>query len=228
MKDPAEFLASWIGCANLTIDSPESWVTWIWDFWKDIPPRTWHDLMRYMLQLFHDSYLYCMDVISPEWQAKSRFYHEHKEEIDTYNWQCSNSGKIIIETIYDIELQKLYHIAMKAKNDDSVRLIERTMKDRTMAKMGIVPEKIDLQKLKEAVDIVDLIRSYTGDFRYRPWALIKCPLPDHKDGTSSFSINQRRWLFKCFGCQKGWSQIDFIMLMDGCDIKTAITKLSHF
>lgn len=28
--------------------------------------------------------------------------------------------------------------------------------------------------------------------------------------------------------QKGWSQIDFIMLMDGCDIKTAITKLSHF
>lgn len=57
---------------------------------------------------------------------------------------------------------------MKAKNDDSVRLIERTMKDRTMAKMGIVPEKIDLQKLKEAVDIVDLIRSYTGDFRYRP------------------------------------------------------------
>ncbi len=190
--------------------------------------RTWHDLMRYMLQLFHDSYLYCMDVISPEWQAKSQFYHEYKEEIDTYHWQCSNSCKIIIETIDDIELQKLYHFAMKAKNDDSVRLIERTMKDRTMAKMGIVPEKIDLQKLKEAVDIVDLIRSYTGDFRYRPWALIKCPLPDHKDGTSSFSINQRRWLFKCFGCQKGWSQIDFIMLMDGCDIKTAITKLSHF
>jgi hypothetical protein len=57
---------------------------------------------------------------------------------------------------------------MKAKNEESIRLIERTMKDRTMAKMGIVPEKIDLQKLKEAVDIVDLIRSYTGDFRYRP------------------------------------------------------------
>lgn len=57
---------------------------------------------------------------------------------------------------------------MKAKNNDSVRLIERTMKDRTMAKMGIAPEKIDLQKLKESVDIVDLIRSYTGDFRYRP------------------------------------------------------------
>lgn len=27
--------------------------------------------------------------------------------------------------------------------------------------------------------------------------------------------------------QKGWSQLDFIMLMDWCDLKTAINKLSH-
>lgn len=169
-----------------------------------------------------------MDVISPEWQARSIFYHEYREDISTYNWQCSNSGKIIVETIDDIELQKLYHITIKTKNDASIRLIERTMKDRAMEKMWVVQEKIDLQKLKESVDIVDLIRSYTGDFRYRPWSLIKCPLPNHKDGTPSFSINQNRWRFKCFWCQKLWSQIDFIMLMDGCDIKTAITKLSHF
>jgi len=190
--------------------------------------RQWSILIQNMVKIFHDWYQYCMNIISPGWQVKSQFNHDHREEIDTYFWQCSNAWRIIIETIDDVELQKIYHIVMKAKNEESIRLIERTMKDRTMAKMGIVPEKIDLQKLKESVDIVDLIRSYTGDFRYRPWALIKCPLPDHKDGTSSFSINQRRWLFKCFGCQKGWSQIDFIMLMDGCDIKTAITKLSHF
>lgn len=178
--------------------------------------------------IFHDGYEYCMDIISPEWQDRSTFYYVYREEIEEYLWRCWNAGKIIVETIDDDELQKLYHSVMKSKNADSLRLIERIMKDRAMAKMWIVQEKIDIQKLKESVDIVDLIRAYSGDFRYRPGALIKCPLPDHKDGTSSFSINQRRWLFKCFGCQKGWSQIDFIMYMDWCDIKTAIHKLSKF
>ncbi len=190
--------------------------------------RTGYDFIRNMVQLFHDWYVYCMDIISVEWQRRSAFNFTHREEIDTYLWKCSNSGKVSIESMDDVELQNIYHTIIKSKNENSIRLIEMTIKDRALAKMWIKNDKIDLQKLKEAVDIVDLIRSYTGDFRYRPWALIKCPLPAHKDWTSSFSINQKRWLFKCFGCQKGWSQLDFIMLMDWCDLKTAITKLSHF
>lgn len=189
--------------------------------------RIGYDLIKHTMQLFHDWYTYCMDVISPEWQRRSAFNFTHREEIDTYLWKCSNSGKIIIESMDDVELQNIYHTIIKSKNEKSIRLIEMTIKDRALAKMWIKNDKIDLQKLKESVDIVDLIHHYVGDFRYRPWALIKCPLPAHKDWTSSFSINQKRWLFRCFGCNKGWSQIDFIMQMDWCDIKTAINKLSH-
>lgn len=190
--------------------------------------RTGHDLIKYMMQLFHDWYIYCMDVISPEWQRRSAFNFTHREEIDTYRWQCSKAGKVIIEWMDDTELQNIYYTIIRSGNDKSIRLIEMTIKDRALEKMWVRGTKIDLDKLKETIDIVEVIRHYIGDFRYRPWGLIKCPLPAHKDKTSSFSINQQRWRFKCFWCQKWWSQIDFIMLMDGCDIKTAITKLSHF
>lgn len=181
-----------------------------------------------ILMIYHDAYLYCMDTISRKWQWNSKFDFDHREEIDMYIWKCSNSGKIIIETIDDQELYQLYQSMLKEKNEKSIRMIEFEMKDRTLKKMWRPRVKEDLTKLKEEVNIVDLVRSYAWDIRYRPWALIKCPLPNHNDGSASFSMNPRRWLFKCFGCQKWWSQLDFIMEMEGCTLSHAIQKLKTF
>lgn len=181
-----------------------------------------------LLMMFHDWYLYCMDVISREWQERARFNLEHREEIETYLWKCGHAGKIIVETIDDQELQRLYQFMLREKNADSIKIIEFEMKDRALQKMWRPREKEDLNKLKEEVDIVELVRSYAGDFRYRPWALIKCPLPNHADWSPSFSMNPRRWLFKCFGCQKWWSQLDFIMEMEWCTIGHAIQKLKTY
>lgn len=35
----------------------------------------------------------------------------------------------------DVELQNIYHTIIKSKNENSIRLIEMTIKDRALAKM---------------------------------------------------------------------------------------------
>lgn len=87
-------------------------------------------------------------------------------------------------------------------------------------------DEITIESLKASIPIEVLVESYIGQIP-KVWN-IKCPLPDHWDTTASFNINRSKWLFKCFGCNKWWSHIDFIMEMDKCDLKTAIHKLKSF
>lgn len=49
-----------------------------------------------------------------------------------------------------------------------------------------------------------------------------CPFHDEK--TPSFSVKGE--MFKCFGCDAGGDVIDFVMMMERCDFKTAINRLN--
>lgn len=82
----------------------------------------------------------------------------------------------------------------------------------------------ELERKKEDVDILHVIESYTNVWRYKPWNLIQCPFPAHKDKSPSFMIYSKNNSFKCFWCNKWWSQIDFILNMEWCDLKSAIEK----
>lgn len=88
-------------------------------------------------------------------------------------------------------------------------------------------KEVDIEQVKLSVPIESIIESY-GVSIPQGRMNIACPLPDHKDGTPSFSINKQRNLFKCFWCGKWWSQIDFIKEMEKCDTQTAINKLLTF
>lgn len=58
----------------------------------------------------------------------------------------------------------------------------------------------------------------------RGWARAICPF--HKDRNPSLSVNLQTGGFLCFSCQaKGGSVIDFLMLRDGIDFKTAAKLL---
>lgn len=50
----------------------------------------------------------------------------------------------------------------------------------------------------------------------------------HADSTPSMvvNLNRGRWLFCCFGCGVNGSVIDFVMLRDNVDFKTALGSLS--
>ena len=86
---------------------------------------------------------------------------------------------------------------------------------------------VSIDDLKTSISIETVIESY-GIKIPSSRMNIPCPLPDHKDWTPSFSINKAHNLFKCFGCNKWWSQVDFIQAMEQCDIKTAIIKFKTY
>lgn len=68
---------------------------------------------------------------------------------------------------------------------------------------------------------IDLEEVCVGNFTHR----CKCPSPDHKNGserTGSCYIDSNKNNFYCFGCQAGFSSIDFYMSCAGIDFSTAI------
>lgn len=135
---------------------------------------------------------------------------------------------ILIETLSDNEIRDIIFYKKRYKEDASVFINE--LAKRSWKKMKFDPEE-DRRKLNEQkmnVSIVTVMQSYTDMKRYRRWNLIKCPMPDHKDSTASLSINERTWAWKCFWCNKWWGQVDFIMHMEWCSLKDAITKFLQY
>ena len=69
--------------------------------------------------------------------------------------------------------------------------------------MQIPPEIID--KIKQAVDIVDIIGSYIT--LKKKGANYWGPCPFHSEKTASFSVSPAKQIFKCFGCGEGGTDI---------------------
>lgn len=82
----------------------------------------------------------------------------------------------------------------------------------------------DLERKKQEVDILQVVESYVSILRYKPWNLIKCPMPNHEDGSASMMLYTKNNTFHCFWCHAGGSQIDFIQKMDNCSLADAIKK----
>lgn len=121
------------------------------------------------------------------------------------------------DCVRDILLQARINYDSKVEN-----ILNKELKMRTQNQW----DNINIEELKSSVPIESVIEHYCWQLNTR--FNIPCPLPEHEDWTPSFSINRSRNLFKCFGCNKWGTQIDFIMEMDKCDLKTAITKLQTF
>ena len=51
--------------------------------------------------------------------------------------------------------------------------------------------------------------------------------PFHSEKTPSFSVNESRRIFKCFGCGKGGNVVHFIMLAENLDYKGALEHLAE-
>lgn len=153
----------------------------------------------------------------------------------TVNWRAEEESllvsrqrhSLIMETLTDQDMRDMiYH---KRKSQEDQKLVDHLtweLARRTGKKMKFDPEvdRIRLEEQKANVSILTVIESYVQGIRYRRGSLIKCPMPDHKDWTASLNINVKTWAWKCFGCHKGWGQIDFIMNMEGCTLRDAITK----
>ena len=81
-----------------------------------------------------------------------------------------------------------------------------------------------LDELRARADIVQVISGYVNLKKngHRHWGL--CPF--HGEKTASFSVDQERQLYYCFGCKAGGSVIQFIMDIERLDFPEAVKFLA--
>lgn len=88
--------------------------------------------------------------------------------------------------------------------------------------MGIVDE--DIVKVRETADIVAVISAHTqlrGGGQH--WSGL-CPF--HGEKTPSFSVNQIKGVYYCFGCQAKGDVISFVREIEHLDFQTAVESLA--
>ena len=81
-----------------------------------------------------------------------------------------------------------------------------------------------LDELRSRADIVQVVGQYVTLKRngHRHWGL--CPF--HGEKTASFSVDQERQMFYCFGCKAGGSVIQFIMDIERLEFQEAVKHLA--
>lgn len=87
-----------------------------------------------------------------------------------------------------------------------------------------IPERF-LDELNSRLDIVDVVSSYVSLTKrgMNHWGL--CPF--HREKTPSFTVNEARQSFHCFGCGKGGGSIRFVMEVESLSFPDAVRKLAE-
>ncbi len=81
-----------------------------------------------------------------------------------------------------------------------------------------------ISRLLAQVDIVDVVGSRIKLKRSGSSYMACCPF--HNEKTPSFSVNQQKQYFNCFGCHKAGSAVDFIMQYDNVSFPEAVEELA--
>ncbi len=81
-----------------------------------------------------------------------------------------------------------------------------------------------LDKLRDAIDIVDLINGYSDLRRAGSQFTGLCPF--HEERTPSFSVNPTEKVYYCFGCQEGGDAISFVQKVESLDFAGSVEWLA--
>ena len=83
-----------------------------------------------------------------------------------------------------------------------------------------------VEEVKARIDLADLISSYGVQVR-TAGASKKACCPFHHEKTPSFSINESRGFYHCFGCGESGDAIKFVQKMEGLTFVEAVRKLAE-
>lgn len=81
-----------------------------------------------------------------------------------------------------------------------------------------------IRAIKERLSIVDLVRRYVELKRNGPRWVASCPF--HQETKPSFSVNEEKGFFYCFGCQASGDLFDFYGRINGLDFRESLEQLA--
>ena len=81
------------------------------------------------------------------------------------------------------------------------------------------------QRLREAIDMVDLVNSHT-DLRRAGVSNYVGLCPFHEERTPSFSVDPLQKVYYCFGCQAAGDVFAFVMELEGLDFPATLEMLA--
>jgi DNA primase len=83
----------------------------------------------------------------------------------------------------------------------------------------------DIDRVREATDLVELISEVTKVKRSGRSFMAVCPF--HEEKTPSMSVDQARGLYHCFGCGKGGDVFSFVQETQGIDFGDSLEMLAR-
>ncbi len=92
--------------------------------------------------------------------------------------------------------------------------------------MAYIPDDV-LDQIRMRADIVDLVQSYVPNLKRAGAGAWKACCPFHQEKTPSFTVNEQRQSYKCFGCGVGGNVFTFIMEMEKLDFPNAAEFLAR-
>ncbi|MBN2683817.1 MAG: DNA primase [Pontiellaceae bacterium] len=86
--------------------------------------------------------------------------------------------------------------------------------------------KESIEEIRSRCDIVEVVGAYLPQLRRRG-STYKCNCPFHQEKTPSFTVNDARQIFHCFGCGAGGDVFRFVMEYEKVDFVTAVSLLAE-
>lgn len=90
---------------------------------------------------------------------------------------------------------------------------------------GRIPEEF-INEVRRNVNIVDLISQYVSLEKKGKDYVGLCPF--HQERTPSFTVNEEKQFFKCFGCGKGGNVFKFLMYKEGLTFPESVRRVADF
>ena len=86
-------------------------------------------------------------------------------------------------------------------------------------------DRSDIDRVREATDLVELISEVTTVKRSGRSFMAVCPF--HEEKTPSMSVDRARGLYHCFGCGKGGDVFTFVSETQGVEFGDALELLAR-
>lgn len=83
-----------------------------------------------------------------------------------------------------------------------------------------------IDQVQEANNLVDIISQYTQLKQSGSGLMGRCPFPDHKEKTPSFSVSEAKQVYHCFGCHKSGNIFTFLNQYQGMSFPQSMEYLA--